>query len=96
MRAATKADLEVTMSGKIIPAVVAVVLFASTGLASAQAPSAESFGFGPGPYQGPAVQSVTPAPYAQFNGYYNMAPTDRYLYGSAPRRRAAPENGAVR
>jgi len=31
-----------------------------------------------------------------FNGYYNMAPTDRYLYGSAPRRHAAPENGAVR
>jgi hypothetical protein len=82
------------MSRKIIPATVVAVLFASTGLASAQAPSAE--GFGSGPYQSPAVQSVTPAPYAQFNGYYNMAPTDRYLYGSAPRRHAAPENGAVR
>ena len=75
------------MSGKIIPAAVAAVLFASTALASAQAPSAEGFGFGSGPYQSPAVQSVTPAPYAQF---------DRYLYGSAPRRHAAPENGAVR
>ena len=84
------------MSGKIIPAAVAAVLFASTALASAQAPSAEGFGFGSGPHQSPAVQSVTPAPYAQFNGYYNMAPTDRYLYGSAPRRHAAPENGAVR
>ena len=84
------------MSRKIIPATVVAVLFASTGLASAQAPSAEGFGFGSGPYQSPAVQSVTPAPYAQFNGYYNMAPTDRYLYGSAPRRHGAPENGAVR
>ena len=93
MRAANKADLEVTMSGKIIPAVAAAVLLASTGLASAQAPSAQSFGFGPGPYQAPAVQSVTPAPYEQFNGYYNMAPTERYN-GPAPRRRAAPKNGA--
>lgn len=84
------------MSRKIIPATVVAVLLASTGLASAQAPSAEGFGFGSGPYQSPAVQSVNPAPYAQFNGYYNMAPTDRYLYGSAPRRRAAPESGAVR
>jgi hypothetical protein len=81
------------MSGKIIPAAVAAVLLATTGLASAQAPSAQSFGFGPGPYQGPAVQSVTPAPYEQFNGYYNMAPTERH-YGPALRRRAAPENGA--
>ncbi len=81
------------MSGKIIPAAVAAVLLATTGLASAQAPSAQGFGFGPGPYQGPDVQSLTPAPYEQFHGYYNMAPTERY-YGSALRRRAAPENGA--
>jgi hypothetical protein len=83
------------MSGKIIPAAVAAVLLASTGLASAQAPSAEGAGQGPyqGPYQSPAVQSITPAPYAQFNGYYNMAPTSRYN-GPAQRRRVAPENGA--
>ena len=50
------------MSRKIIPATVVAVLLASTGLASAQAPSAEGFGFGSGPYQSPAVQSVNPAP----------------------------------
>ena len=81
------------MSGKIIPAAVAVFLLASTGLASAQAPSAE--GAGQFPYQSPAFQSITPAPYEQFNGYYNMAPTDRY-FGPGQRRRVAPENGAAR
>jgi hypothetical protein len=80
------------MSRKIIPAAVAVFLLASTGFASAQAPSAQ--GAGLFPYQNPSVQSITPAPsYEQFNGYYNMAPTARY-YGPAQRRRAAPENGA--
>lgn len=72
------------MSDKIIPAMVAAVLLASTGLAFAQAPSAQ--GFAQFYDQGPPVQSVTPGPYEQFNGYYNMAPTSRYGYGSAYRR----------
>jgi hypothetical protein len=76
--------MEAKMSAKIIPAAVAAVLLASTGLASAQAPSAE--GFAQFSDQNPPVQSVTPAPYQQFNGYYNMAPTTRYGYGSAYRR----------
>ena len=82
MRGANQTDMEAKMSAKIIPAVVAAALLASTGLASAQAPSAQGFALNP------PVQSVTPYPYEQFNGNYNVAPTNR-LYNSA----AAPRRG---
>ena len=79
------------MSRKIIPAAVAVFLLASTGFASAQAPSAQ--GAGLFPYQNPSVQSITPAPsYEQFNGYYNMAPTARY-YGRRSADAPRPKTG---
>jgi hypothetical protein len=80
MRDANQTDMEAKMSAKIIPAVVAAALLASTGLASAQAPSAQGFALNP------PVQSVTPYPYQQFNGYYNVAPTDRLYNSAAPRR----------
>jgi hypothetical protein len=82
------------MSAKIIPAVVAAALLASTGLASAQAPSAQGFALYP------PVESVTPYPYQQFNGYYNVAPTDRLYNSAAPRRSRgggpAPAYGTAR
>ncbi len=84
MQGANQTDMEAKMSAKIIPAVVAAALLASTGLASAQAPSAQGFALNP------PVQSVTPYPYEQFNGNYNVAPTNR-LYNSA----AAPRSGWV-
>ena len=68
------------MSAKIVPAVGAAALLASTGLASAQAPSAQGFALNP------PVQSVTPYPYQQFNGNYNVAPTNRLYNYVAPRR----------
>ena len=82
------------MSAKIIPAVVAATLLASTGLASAQAPSAQGFALNP------PVPSVTPYPYQQLNGYYNVAPTGP-LYNSAVPRRGrvggpAPAYGTAR
>jgi len=84
MRDANQTDMEAKMSAKIIPAVVAAALLASTGLASAQAPSAQGFALNP------PVQSVMPYPYEQFNGNYNVAPTNR-LYNSA----VAPRRGWV-
>jgi hypothetical protein len=72
--------MEAKMSAKIIPAVVAAALLASTGFASAQAPSALGFALNP------PVQSVTPYPYQQYNGNYNVAPTVRLYNSAAPRR----------
>jgi hypothetical protein len=77
MRGANQTDKEAKMSAKIIPAVVAAVLLASTGLASAQAPSAQGFALNP------PVQSVSPYPYQQFNGYSTRRP----LTGSTTRQR---------
>jgi hypothetical protein len=85
------------VSDKMIPALVAAALFASTGVAFAQPPSAE--GAGQGPYtRAPSTESLAPSPYQGLNGYYNWVPTNRAGQGSAYRRgtlhNTGPENGA--
>ncbi len=72
---ATETDMEVNMSGKIIPAVVAAVLLAGTAAASAQAPSAESAGSGVGAF----------STYSGYQGYYDYAPAPS-VNGFAPGR----------
>ncbi len=85
------------MSDKITPALVAAVLFASTGFAFAQAPSAE--GAGQGLYgQAPVPQTLAPSPYQGLSGYYNSAPNG-LGYGSGYRkgsiRDTRPQNGSA-
>ena len=76
------------MSGKIIPAIAAVMLLAGTAAASAQAPSAEgagnivgAFSAYSGDYGYQGYYNFAPA----YQGYYNYAPGARYN-GLAPRR----------
>ena len=82
------------MSGKIIPAVVAV---SACSRPPAWRPPRLRL-----PKASASVQARTRAlpsraslqlPYAQFNGYYNMAPTDRYLYGRRRGDAGRPKTG---
>jgi len=59
------------MSGKIVPAIAAVMLLAGTAAVSAQAPSAEGAGNIVGAY------STYSGDYG-YQGYYNFAPGARY------------------
>ncbi len=62
MRVATATHMEVTMSGKLLTAMVAAILLASTGLASAQTNAARYNGHKNDPYS------------ESYRGYYNLAP----------------------
>jgi len=80
MQVAKQTDMAAKISAKIIHTVVAAALLASTGLASAQAPSAQGFALNP------PDQRFGPYPYQRFNGDYNVAPTVRLYNSAVPRR----------
>ena len=75
------------MSGKIVPAIVTVILFAGTAAASAQAPSAEGAGSIVGSY--PAYSGDY-----GYEGYYNYAPAARYNGFASGRNRNNYEPGS--